>query len=111
LKSAVTALIGDVLPATEKALNTRLEVGVVMVKRAGFELPPPGPGLTTVMLAAPGADTFVAGTTAVNFPALTNVVARGAPFQSIVEPEINPAPWMVNVNAGAPGVTTAGTSG
>ena len=111
MKSAVTALIGEVVPATEKALNTRLDVGVVMVKGTGFELPPPGPGLTTVTLAVPGVDTFAAGTTADNFPALTNVVARGVPFQFTIDPETNPAPWMVNENPGAPGVTAPGTSG
>lgn len=111
MKSAVTALIGDVLPGTERTLNTRLDVGVVMVKGTGFELPPPGPGLTTVTMAEAGVDTFAAGTTAVNFPALTNVVARAVPFQSTVDPETNPAPWMVNENCDAPGVTAAGTSG
>src|ERR1700758_3253946 len=98
LKSAVTMPIGEVVPATERALNARLDVGVVMVKGTGFELPPPGVGLTTVTFTVRGVDTFPAGTTADNLPALTNVVARGVPFQFTFDPATNPAPWMVNEN-------------
>jgi hypothetical protein len=104
-------LIGEVVPATGKALNTGLNVGGMMVKGTGFELPPPGVGLTTVTLTVPAVDTFPAGTTAVNFAALSNVVARGVPFQLMVDPETNPAPWMVNENSGEPGATAPGTSG
>jgi len=82
-----------------------------MVKGTGFELPPPGLGLTTVTLAVPALDTIVAGTTAVNSPVFTNVVARGVPFQFTTDPCTNPAPLTVNVNPGPAGDTAAGASG
>ena len=107
----MTTLIGEVVPATGKALNTGLNVGAMMVKGTGFELPPPGLGLTTVTLTVPAVDTFSAGTAAVNLPALSNVVARGVPFQFTVDPETNPAPWTVSENSGLAGATADGTSG
>jgi len=111
LKSAAARFIGAVVSATGKSLKTRLDVGSIMVKGTGFELPPPGLGLTTVTLAVPALETIVAGTTAVNSPVFTNVVARGVPFQFTTDPDTNPAPLTVNTNPGPDGATAAGTTG
>src|SRR6516165_10352914 len=113
LKSAVTRLIGEVIPipSTGKALNKSDEVGSVSVKRTGSELPPPGPGLTTVILAVPSLDTYSARTIAFNLLALMNVVTRGFLFQFTIDPDTNPAPLTVSEKSGPPGATAPGTSG
>jgi hypothetical protein len=54
---------------------------------------------------------FPAGTVAVSFEALTNVVVREDPFQFTVAPETNPVPVTVKVNDGPPGAVAAGTIG
>src|SRR5215469_7010788 len=102
LKSAVTTLIGEIIPipSTDRVRNMRLDVGSVTVKGTGSELPPPGPGFTTVTLAVPSLNTSSAGTIAVSLAALTNVVTKGLPFQFTVDPDTKLAPLTVNENSG-----------
>ena len=95
-------------PTFEK---TTCAAGVVIQKYCTFDVPPPGTGFATVMLAVPVVATSAAGTFAVNCDALTKVVARALPFQFTVAPETNQVPFAVRVNDGLPGVTAAGTSG
>jgi hypothetical protein len=48
---------------------------------------------------------------AVNWLPLPNVVGRGLPFQRIVAPSTNPAPFTTRGNAGPPGTIAPGTVG
>ena len=48
---------------------------------------------------------------AVSSELLTNVVARGVPFQFTIDPDTNPAPFTANVKFGPPGATLVGTRG
>jgi hypothetical protein len=52
-----------------------------------------------------------AGTVAVSFELLTNVVVSAAPFQVTVDPDTNPAPVTVNVYPAPPGAVDAGVIG
>jgi hypothetical protein len=82
-----------------------------MAKYAGFDTPPPGPGLVTVSVAVPATATSAAEIVAVNCELFTNVVVRGLPFQFTTDPETKPVPFTVSVNAGLPGTTVVGTKG
>jgi len=81
------------------------------VKKATFDTPPPGAGLTTVTAAVFTVAMSAAGTLAVNWESFTNVVASGLPFQFTVESVPNPVPFTVRVNPLPPGATASGTSG
>jgi hypothetical protein len=48
---------------------------------------------------------------AVNWAALTKVVARALPFQFTNEPDTKPVPFTVSVNSAPPGAMASGTSG
>ena len=87
------------------------EVALVVSKKAALEAPPPGPGLTTVTCAVPSVAMSEASMAAVNCELLTNVVARGLPFQLTTEPLTNPVPFTVSVNPGPPGAAAAGVRG
>ena len=67
-----------------------------------FDSPPPGAGLNTVTLAEPVAVTSDDGTRIVKRVALTNVVARPAPFQRTIELLMKLAPFTVRVKLGLP---------
>src|SRR5262249_13138247 len=64
------------------------------------ELPPPG--LLTVMAAVPSSASKEAGTTAVNWLALTKVVVRFVPFHWAVEFDTKFEPFKVSVKAVLP---------
>src|ERR1039458_2480091 len=87
------------------ALATAIE------KNWGLETPPPGLGLTTVTEAVDAVAMSDAGTVAVSWVTLINVVANGEPFQFTVEAATNPAPFTVRVNPTPPGAVASGTSG
>src|ERR1700733_5359141 len=64
------------------------------------------------MIVAVDADSMsVARMLAVNCDELTNVVARGLPFQFTTAPERNPVPFTVKVNAAPPAPVLAGIRG
>lgn len=65
-------------------------------------------GICTVRLAVPGEAIRLAGTTAVNWFALTNVVAREEPFHSTVEPGTKPLPLTVRGKSGPPAAAEEG---
>lgn len=73
-----------------------------------FDVPPPGPGFTTVMDAVPAVATFAAGTIAVSCVEETNVVVRAEPFQLTAEVETNWVPFTVNVKPPLPALTHVG---
>ena len=67
------------------------------------EVPPPGPGVTTVkLLGVPAVVRLAAVITAVSCVALTKVVASGTPFRLTTDPATKPVPVMVTVVAGLP---------
>ena len=73
------------------------------------EVPPPGAGLNTVTCAVvPAVVMSDAGIDAVTRVAETNVVVRSAPFQRTTEPDTNPVPFTVSVNAPLPAAAEDG---
>ena len=64
--------------------------------------------LETVTFALPGCAIRVADTAAFKRFPLTNVVARGLPFQSTTAPETNPLPFTARVKAAPPAVVMDG---
>src|SRR4051812_8400841 len=79
-----------------------------MAKFSGLEVPPPGPGLTTVT--TPGADVEIASaaTCAVIRPLLITVVCKLTEFHSTVELAMKSEPTTLRVNAGSPGLALFG---
>jgi hypothetical protein len=59
--------------------------GLLMVKVCGAEVPPPGPGVTTVIAGVAAVVKSAAGITAVSVVPLTKVVASGVVPKSTVE--------------------------
>src|ERR671924_543409 len=78
-----------------------------MVNVRPFDVPPPD-GFITVTVAEPAAATSLAPMLAVSWVALTNVVARAAPFHCTVEPATKFVPFTVSVNAPLPAATLVG---
>jgi hypothetical protein len=66
--------------------------GLLIVKLAAAELPPPGAGLKTVMAAVPPSTRAAAGTVAVTEVSVENVVAIAVPFQRTADPLTKPVP-------------------
>jgi hypothetical protein len=73
-------------------------VGVVTVKDAGFDIPPPGAGLVTVTEAVLADAMSESGTVAFSCSKFTNRVLKGVPFQFTTEFDTNPVPFTVIVN-------------
>jgi len=76
-----------------------------MVKGTAFEVTPPD---DTVICAVPTAAIRLASTGAVNWFALTTLVASAVWFQCTIASEPNPLPITVKVNAGPPAVAAFG---
>ena len=76
-----------------------------------MEVPPPGTGFVTVIVAVVGEARFPAGTVAVSFEEFTKVVASAPPFQFTLAPLTNPSPVTVNVYAGPLGAVADGVIG
>jgi hypothetical protein len=66
------------------------------------------PPEATVIAAVPAVAIRAAGTAAVSWLALTNVVDSPEPFHRAVAPETNPLPLTVSVKAGPPTVALLG---
>jgi|HubBroStandDraft_1064217.scaffolds.fasta_scaffold132350_1 hypothetical protein len=84
--------------------------GLLIANDAAAEVPPPGVGLTTVILVFPAAAMSVAVIAAVSCVADTNVVVRLEPFHCTVEPEMKLLPFTVKVKAAPPMVADEGES-
>ena len=80
----------------------------MMLKLAVFEVPPPGDGLKTVTAALPGLERSLVGIEAVIWVALTNTVARSAPFQRTTDAAMKPLPLTVRTNAEPPATADVG---
>src|ERR1017187_10019285 len=103
--SAPGAMAGRKLAALRMPSELVVGVGRTMVKARALDGPP---SLSTVTVAVPLAAMRAAGTLAVNWEALTNLVMRGAPFHCTVEVVPNPAPARVRVKAVPPGAAELG---
>jgi hypothetical protein len=111
VRSAIRADEGSVPTANVVALNESVLRADAIGNTAGFDTPPPGAGLLTVIVAVFATATSVAEIDAVNCEAVTKVVVRGLPFQLTTEPETNPVPLTVRLNPELPGATVVGTKG
>src|ERR1700688_1658219 len=107
LKSPVRFEQGPRLSRT--LVKPTVDTGLVMSKRAGGEVEPPG--LATVIIAVPADVISVAGMVTVSCELLTNVVVRGCAFQLATAPETKPVPFIVRVNCPPPAAAFVGTSG
>src|SRR5512134_2042029 len=98
------------LPATTLAGLRELTTGIALpiVNVTGDDVPPPGVGLTTVTWVVPVLAMSLAGTAAVSWVPLTNVVVRVVPFQCTEEPVTKPVPLTVSVNAAPPTAAVVG---
>src|ERR1039458_4075401 len=81
-------------------------VGARIVNAAAVDAPPPG--FATVILTVAAEAICAVETVAVNCDALTNVVVSAEPFHCTVDPDTNPVPFTVSVNAGPPAVAENG---
>src|ERR1017187_2722591 len=102
--SAPGAMAGRKLAALRMPSELVAGVGRAIAKVRVLDGPP---SLSTVTVAVPLAAMRGAGTAAVNWVALTNLVTSGAPFHCTVEVAANPAPARVRVKAAPPGSGTA----
>ena len=85
-----------------------LPAGTLTTKVCMAEVPPPGPGVTTVTCALPAAAMSLAGIAAVNCVALPNVVVRFVPFHCTLEELKKFEPVTVRVKAPPPALALAG---
>jgi len=85
--------------------------GLSIVKIAAAEVPPPGPGVTTVTIAVPPVTMSAVVMAACRLVLETNVVARALPFHSTVEEDTKSVPLTVSVNAAPPAVVELGFRG
>src|SRR5271166_942425 len=92
LKSALTIPLGLLPAGCGRTLNATLEDGWVMTKGTGFDAPPPGAGVDTVMMAVPAVFTSTLLTLAANWLLCFRAVDRGCPFQLTTEEARKPVP-------------------
>ena len=78
------------------------------VNACAFDVPPPGPGFTTVIDPVPAVATSAAGTVAVSCVDETNVVASDVAFPFTVDVETKLVPFTVKVKPPLPAVTQVG---
>ena len=83
-------------------------LATVTGKARTFDMTPPPLETAILSQAGPGGAVSAALIDAVSWVLLMNVVLRGDPFQSTVDPDTKPVPLTVNVNAGPPAATAAG---
>ena len=100
----VTVNVTSVPPAVAEfgEMSVRVGTGLLMVKVAALEVPPPGVGLNAVTLTVLPAAMSLAEIAAVNCVLLTNVVVRSEPFHRTLELDMNEEPFAVSVKAGSP---------
>jgi hypothetical protein len=96
--------------ALEGASVLIVGAGLVTGKLAAPEVPPPGLGLVTVILAVPVLTRSLAGTWAVILVALEKVVLSAAPFQLTTEPLTKLLPLTVSVRVAEPATALVGDS-
>src|SRR5262245_104065 len=82
--------------------------GAEIVSVSALEVPPPGLGLKTVMLAVPASLTSLAWMLALSCELLTKVVFRFELRKRTIDPVRNPEPFTVSEKFGLPAATDAG---
>jgi len=98
-----------VTPTVPVAVSGLVITGVAAIVIVfAVDVPPPGPGFTTVIDAVPAVATREAGTVAVSWMDETNVVVSAVPFQFTVEVETKFVPFTVRVKSVLPVVTQFG---
>src|SRR5215472_17203486 len=104
-KSAATRAVAKYAAIGEPCACAKFTAacGTATGKYTKLELPPPGDGFTTVIVAVPAVAIADAGTSAVSCRLFTKVVERAVPFKFTVAPERKPAPFTVRVKPGPPG--------
>ncbi len=95
-------------PATGTIVALTASDGPMTVSVAPFDVPPPGAGVTTVIVGVPPLAMSLARIVAVSDVALPTVVARGLPFTCTTDVPTKFVPVTVNGNAGPLAVTVAG---
>ena len=111
LKSAMATPRGFVPTLAAAPAKAIVETGEATRKDCGFDNPPAGAGLLTVICPAPAVARSEARREALSCVVLTKVVVRLAPFHSTEAPLPNPAPLIVRLVAAAPGAAAVGTKG
>jgi hypothetical protein len=109
----VTVRFSAAAPAVAEAGEIEASVGTgfaaaLIVNVCEVEVPPPGAAVKTVTVLVPDLMMSLAGTAAVSFVALTNVVVNAAPFHCTTEPLTKFVPFAVKVNAAPPAVADVG---
>jgi hypothetical protein len=108
LRVSVKAAPPTIMLAGDRELKAG--AGLLTVKFALLDGPPPGAGFVTCTDAVPAVAMSVAGTEAVNCVALTNVAVRLPPLQLTTAPDTKFDPFTVSVKAGPPTVALLGES-
>ena len=83
--------------------------GTSILSSAAFDVPPPGGGVNTVMLAVPGVAMSAAVTAAVNCVLLTNDVTNGLPLKRTTEFCVKFVPFTVSVKPAVPPILLVGS--
>src|SRR5262245_14825390 len=81
-----------------------------MVSITGFDVPPPGGAVTTVISTTPALRRSLPGIVACRVLTLTTFVGRSAPFQRTLENALKPDPFRVSVKDGAVACAWSGES-
>ena len=107
LKSPVARMVGFAPPFTLFAVGAFVKE-LVIGNNTGREVPPPGAGFTTVMLAVCAVAICEARIVAASARLLENFVVRAVPLKYTTEVEAKPIPVRFRVNALLPGATVTG---
>jgi hypothetical protein len=107
-----TVSVNAAPPTNALAGESEETIGAVLLiaKVTGADVPPPGAGLVTVMLADPALAISLAGTWAVSWLALAKVVVSAVPFHFTTEFATKLAPLTVNVKVAPPTVAPVGAT-
>ncbi len=95
-------------PATGTIVALTASDGPMTVSVAPFDVPPPGAGVTTVIVGVPPLAISLARIVAVSDVALPTVVARGLPFTCTTDVAAKFVPVTVTGNAAPPAATLDG---
>ena len=109
---SVPVTVTVTVPSARPLVGVKLAIvgaGVVTVKVAPAEVPPPGVGLVAVTAYVPTVATAEAGTRAVTCVAETRVVTRAVPLKVITVLLRKPVPFTVSVKPALPATAVLGT--
>ena len=89
-------------------IEVRVGTGLFIVSVCAPDVPPPGPGFTTVIESVPPTAMDDDGTVIAIVVLETNVVTNGTPFTSTVDEALKLVPVTVRVKDGPPAVVEVG---